>query len=161
MEHCRSDFPRLNHGTLVRNKNTGNIYYVLKGCGNSEFWDNLTLEYEALIATDPLVCPKPGQTSEMVASLRGWLSSSRDPAIAPRPWRMFGDELRSTKVGGDPQDANINNSDLVATFASHENAYGVSNVAELYFVCELVQALPALLDEIERLNRMLGSKNEK
>jgi len=75
--------------------------------------------------------------------------------LAPRPWRMWGSELRSTKPGGDPMNANHDNTDLIATFVSRPNEHGGSHVAELYFVQELVASLPALLDAIGKYRAAL------
>ena len=64
---------------------------------------------------------------------------------------MWGWELRSRHAGVSPEDFNVDKSDLVATFQARPGIRGGSHVADLYFVCELVGALPELLDEIERL----------
>lgn len=92
---------------------------------------------------------------DIVTSLRTRLDPDSEPPLAQRPWRAWGSELRAVKPGGDPADAELGNSELIATFVSHPSKTGGSHVAELYFVRELVAALPTMLDALEKYKMAL------
>jgi hypothetical protein len=92
---------------------------------------------------------------QVVKSLRARLDPDSDQPLAQRPWRMWGSELRAVKPGGDPANAELSNSELIATFKSHPSKTGGSHVAELYFVRELVAALPDMLDALEKYRAAL------
>jgi hypothetical protein len=104
---------------------------------------------------------------EVVAKLEDWLRPDRDPPISPRPWRMWGSELRCPKPGVDPNDGNLDHSDPVAWFQLHPNRHGGSHVADLDFVASLVSALPSLIEayhanqeEIARLKADVQKRDE-
>jgi hypothetical protein len=87
--------------------------------------------------------------AEIVKTLRDWMREDKDPAISPRPWRMWGRELRCPKPGLTVDDGDVRETELVASFPLRPNRWGGAHVADLYFVQYVVSVLPALLDALE------------